>query len=377
MIPVIDMHCDTIAGIHGAWAPAKKQSAESKKEAAGQAAEKTVSGSTACGIKEEARGGSELRENTMHVDLLRMKQAGYLCQSFALYTDLKAVKDSGKSPFSHVCELSDTFDREVGANGDLIRPAYSASDIFKNQADGLMSALKTIEEGGVYEGKLENLQAMYEKGVRKSTLTWNYPNELAFPNPSKYDEVQKEYVCVELDEENGLTDCGISFVREMERMGMLIDLSHLNDAGIWDVFRYTKPETPILASHSNARGAAFHPRNLSDEMLKKLAERGGVAGINFCAAFLNEAYTYSAHEEEALSRTEDMLRHMKYIKNIAGIDVIGLGTDFDGIGGDLEIDGAGEMQKLADAMSLSGFTTGEIEKVFYKNVLRVYQTVLG
>ena len=344
MIPVIDMHCDTIAKIKG-W-------------------------------KREAGEAPSLRENQLHVDLIRMKQAGYLCQSFALYTDLLEVKEAGERPFDHVLALSDTFDREMEKNRDLIRPALSASDIKKNQEQGLMSALKTVEEGGVYEGKLENLQAMYERGVRKSTLTWNYRNELAFPNPSTYDPVQEEYVCVKLDEENGLTPCGISFVEEMERMGMLIDLSHLNDAGIWDVFRYTKAETPILASHSNARGQAFHPRNLSDEMLRKLAERGGVAGINFCAAFLNEKYGYSK-EGNSLSRMEDMIAHIRYIKKVAGIDVIGLGTDFDGIGGDLEINGAGQMQKLADAMSLAGFTTEEIEKVFWKNVMRVYETVLG
>ena len=345
MIPIIDMHCDTIAEINK-----------------GEQEGKEIS----------------LRQNQLHVDLLRMKEAGYLCQSFALYTNLEDIKQAGETPFAHVCSLSDTFDRQVAANEDLIRPARSASDILKNQAEGRMSALKTVEEGGVYEGKLENLYAMYEKGVRKSTLTWNYRNELAFPNPSRYDAAQGHAVCVDLDTENGLTDCGIAFVEEMERIGMLIDLSHLNDAGIRDVFLHTKKETPIIASHSNARGQAFHPRNLSDEMLRTLAERGGVAGINFCAGFLNEAYGVARKQgAPALSRIQDMIAQMKYMKQVAGIDVIGLGTDFDGIGGELEIDGAGEIQRLAEAMEQAGFTLPEIEKVFYKNVLRVYQTVLG
>ena len=113
-------------------------------------------------------------------------------------------------------------------------------------------------------------------------------------------------------------------------------------------------------------------------MLRTLAERGGVAGINFCAGFLNEAYGVARKQgAPALSRIQDMIAQMKYMKQVAGIDVIGLGTDFDGIGGELEIDGAGEMQRLAEAMEQAGFTLPEIEKVFYKNVLRVYQTVLG
>lgn len=348
MIPVIDMHCDTIAVLNG-W----------------------HSGT------ETSQSGECLRKNKLHIDLTRMKKANYMCQSFALYTDLAAVKAAGETPFSHVLSLSETFDREIGRNPDLIRPVCSGTEIEANFQKGLMSALKTVEEGGVYEGKLSNLQELYRRGVRKSTLTWNYQNELGFPNPSRYDEIQKESVCVDLDEVHGLTETGIAFVEEMERMGMLIDISHLNDAGIRDVFLHTKAETPILASHSNARGQAFHPRNLSDDMLHALAERGGVCGINFCAAFLNERYTYSAHEGECLSRIEDMIAHMRYIQRKAGIDVIGLGTDFDGIGGALEIQGAGEMQKLAEAMEQAGFHTEEIEKIFYKNVLRVYKEVLG
>ena len=153
---------------------------------------------------------------------------------------------------------------------------------------------------------------------------------------------------------------------EMERLGIVIDLSHLNDAGIRDVFAHTRG--PVIASHSNARGACFHLRNLSDEMIRQLAERGGVTGINFCPSFLRE-------EESAAKKasTMDMVRHMKYLRNVGGIDIIGLGTDFDGFSGETDVPDTAHMQHLADVMSHEGFTDEEIEKVFSKNVLRVFR----
>lgn len=172
------------------------------------------------------------------------------------------------------------------------------------------------------------------------------------------------------DTEHGLTDTGIAFVEEMERLGMVIDISHLNDAGIWDVFRHTGK--PLVASHSNARAIASHPRNLTDHMIRTLAGRGGVMGINYCTAFLRDF----GPGEEPVSRISDMVMHMKHIRNIGGIGCIGLGSDFDGISGTLEMRDAGRLPMLADAMEKEGFTASEIEAVFYKNVLRVYKEVL-
>ena len=341
MIPVIDMHCDTISAI------AKDYPNRS------------------------------LRQNNGHLDLLRMKQGGYMCQCFALYTNLDDVKKRGETPFKHACMLSDVFDAEMKKNADLILPVTTGSQIEQNARRGLMSALKTVEEGAVYEGDLKKLQFFYDKGVRKSTLTWNFKNELAYPNPSEYDPSIDEMAAVHIDVEHGLTPVGFEFVCAMESMGMLIDISHLNDAGIRDIFSVVKPDTPIVASHSNARGVCFHPRNLSDEMIRQLASHGGVCGINYMSTFLDENARVVKDHAKRKSRISDMIRHMKYIRNIGGIDVIGLGSDFDGIGGDLEIRGAQDMQKLADALSVSGFTTDEIEKVLYKNALRVYKQVLS
>ena len=334
MYPIIDMHCDTISKI---W----------KRRKDGE----TVS----------------LRKNDMHLDLLRMKQGGYLCQCFALFTHLQHLRDAGQDPYEAAKALSDTFDTEVAANPDLVRPVTTAEQILANQKDGVISALKTIEEGAAYKGDPELVKTFYNMGVRKSTLTWNFENELAFPNRMTTDPDLGTPKMVP-ETEHGLKPAGKDVILLMEELGMLIDISHLGDKGIFDIFDIVKNDTPVLASHSNARAVTPHPRNLTDEMLRLIADHGGVTGINFCIAFLNE--------NSDVSRVEDMIRHIRYIRNVGGIDMIGLGTDYDGIGGTLELKGGQDMQKLADALSLAGFTTGEIEKIFYKNVLRVYQSVL-
>lgn len=335
MIPIIDMHCDTIFKIY-----------------------------------ELRRQGEDvvLRRNNLHLDLLRMKEAGYMAQCFALFTYLPYMQERGVDPFEYAKALSDTMDREIEANADLIRPALSAADIVRNYREGFLSAIKTIEEGAVYKGSPEMVRFFYDLGVRKSTLTWNFENELAFPNRAVKDSQTGEYH-VFPETERGLKKAGQDVVQLMEELGMLIDVSHLGDAGILEVLDLVDPHTPVIASHSNARAVAGHPRNLTDQMLRGIAEHGGVAGINFCAAFLSE-------DGSGVSRVEDLVRHARYIYNVAGCDSVGLGTDFDGIDDQLEVNGAGEMQKFADALSVAGFTTGEIEKIFWRNVMRVYEEVL-
>ena len=157
----------------------------------------------------------------------------------------------------------------------------------------------------------------------------------------------------------------------MERLGMIVDVSHLGDAGIRDVLAHTRK--PIAASHSNARAVCSHPRNLTDDMIRAIADRGGVIGINFCAAFLRDF----APGEERVSRISYMMEHLRHMKQVGGIGCIGLGTDFDGIDDELEIPGADSMQRFAGAMERAGFTVGEIEAVCYKNVLNFYRELLG
>lgn len=332
---VVDMHCDTVSELYN-----RRQKGE------------TIS----------------LLENSLHMDLQKMKRGDYLLQNFALYLNLKQTE----RPFEHAMHLADTFYTEIEKYPDQIGVVKSWEDIEENRKKGRMSALLTLEEGGMCQGNLSFLRDLYRIGARMMTLTWNYPNELGFPNQMLQGdpEGRRPPKCVP-DTEHGLTETGIEFVREMERIGMIIDVSHLNDAGIWDVFRYTKK--PFVASHSGARAEASHPRNLTDHMIRALAERGGVAGINFCSLFLKDR---EDGDDDRFSACSDMVRHMRHMREIGGIGVIGLGSDFDGITSTLEMKDCSGMQMLADEMSRQGFTTGEIEAVFSENVLRVYKELL-
>ena len=176
----------------------------------------------------------------------------------------------------------------------------------------------------------------------------------------------------EPDTENGLKPAGFAMVEAMENLGVIIDVSHLNDAGIFDILKTVKKDTPVIASHSNARAVCPHPRNLTDEMLRQIAEHGGICGINFAYDFISDEKS-----ESQLTTIDGMIRHMKYIRDVAGIDTIGFGSDFDGIGNPVEVKNAAGMQQIAQKMEDAGFTLDEIEKVFYKNALRVYKQVLG
>ncbi|MCI9162273.1 MAG: membrane dipeptidase [Lachnospiraceae bacterium] len=329
---VVDMHCDTIYEIY-----------------------------------ERRKKGQKInfKENDLHINLEKMEKGDYLLQNFALYTHL----EKEQRPLEYAMRLMDVFYEEMEANAERIGVVRNWQDIERNRKEGRLSAMVTIEEGGVCQGELAYLRDFYRMGVRMMTLTWNFPNELGYPNRILTEDGRPP-LCV-ADTEHGLTEKGIDFVQEMERLGMIPDISHLNDAGIWDVFRYTKK--PFVASHSNARALAGHPRNLTDEMIRTLAERGGVAGINFCASFLRDQ---EEGAEPIHSRCRDMVAHMKHMKQIGGIGCIGLGSDFDGIRSIVEMGDCSGIQMLANEMEREGFTVGEIEAVFHGNVLRLYRELL-
>ena len=328
---VADMHCDTIAELYHA--------------------------------RERGEQASIL-ENHLHIDLNKMQKGDYLLQNFAMFVHLGKTED----PFLYAMKLIDLFYTELEPYSDRIGIVKSWKDIEENRKAGKMSAMLTLEEGGICKGDPACLRDFYRLGARMMTITWNFPNELGYPNGKDTSVTPSRAVP---DTEHGLTETGIAFLQEMERLGMIIDISHLNDAGIWDVFRYTKK--PFVASHSNARALASHPRNLTDDMIRALAGRGGVAGINYYAAFLKD-------EENGGSPLHgycrEMVAHMKHMKQIGGIGCIGLGSDFDGIDTETEMKDCSGMQLLADEMSREGFTTGEIEAVFHGNVLRVYKELL-
>lgn len=324
----VDMHCDTIEAIYEA----------------------------------HRRGeNASLRENDRMVDLKKLRAGDYELQTFALFTHLEKAAER---PFEYCMELLDTFYEEMEAHREWIGPVRCYEDILENRRQGRMSALLSIEEGAVCQGKLALLRDFYRLGVRMMTLTWNYPNELGWPSRRSRKEDGSWLWLPET--ERGLTETGLLFLEEMERLGIIIDVSHLGDAGIRDVLLHTKK--PFVASHSNARALRNHPRNLTDEMIRQIGTRGGVIGINYCPYFLEEGVE--------TSRISGILKHMEHIKKVGGIGCLGLGSDFDGIVGELEIKDASCLPALSAAMEKAGFSTGEIEAVFGGNALRLFKELL-
>lgn len=298
----------------------------------------------------EAGDKSNLRKNNFSVDVEKLTKNNSIAQFFALFVDLKEAEN----PLEYALSMLDRFYKEVEANNDRLKLATNYEELIKNINNNKISAFLTIEEGGVIQGKLSNLRNFYRLGVRLMTLTWNYPNEIGFPN------------CKSELQNKGLTEFGIDCVREMNNLGMIIDVSHLSDGGFYDVAKYSSK--PFVASHSNSRYICNHARNLKDEMIRVLAEKGGVTGINFEKSFLNN---------KGRSFVQDMIKHIKHIINIGGNDVVALGTDFDGINPKgLEIDNIGDMDKLFIALNNEGINDDTIEKIFYKNALRVIKDVM-
>lgn len=331
---VVDMHCDTISRLY----------------------EKRKQGS-----------GESLAENGGHVDLKKLEAGEALLQNFALFVHLGKTE----SPWDDVLGMAGLYDEELKANADRITPVYRYGDIEENRKAGKISAMLTVEEGGVCGGSLDRLEDLYKRGVRMMTLTWNYPNELGFPALDARKIGKKEPLFHrKADRKHGLTEKGREFVAKMERMGMIVDVSHLSDAGFYDVLKCTKK--PFVASHSNARAISPWVRNLTDDMIRELANRGGIMGMNFCPDFLTEV----SPGEKNPGRIAAIVSHVKHVMNVGGIDCIGLGSDFDGIDGHEELPDFSYMPRLADALEKSGLTEGDVEKIFYGNVLRVYKELL-
>ena len=303
-MPIIDLHCDTLSRLLA---------------------------------DRRAGGGGTLRSGPGgHVSLEKLRDSGYLLQAFACFVDLKSTED----PWGEVLALAELYREEAEKNRDLLASILSFSDLEQAKAEGRTGGLLTVEEGGVLEGDLDRLQTLHDLGVRLITLTWNYENELGFPNGKT----------------GGLKPKGFDCLAEMERLRMIPDVSHLGDDGFWDVCRAAK--RPFLASHSCCRALRDHPRNLTDDMLRALADRGGIVGVNFYSHFLGT---------DPVSRTGDILRHLRHMLDVGGLHLPALGSDFDGIDCALELGDAGGMPSLLAAMDAGGFTAEEIEAVTRKN----------
>ena len=306
-----------------------------------------------------------LLNNSISVDFTRMKKGGALAQFFAMFLlpgeeSWKRVGISPMTDWEYINRLSEQFYDDLAANSDLIAFAGNYDDMIANEKAGKMSAFLTIEDGRFIEGDMANLVKSYEKGVRLITLTWNGINCNGYPHGID-----------PATQATNLTDFGKEVVHKMNEMGMVVDVSHLSDAGFWDVLDICKKNgKPFVASHSNLRSLSPHTRNLTDDMLKALGEAGGCTGINFAPDFLNPDTT------DKNSTVAAMAKHALRMKDLGGIEVVALGSDLDGISGQLEVDSIDKMPMLFDEFKKVGFSESEIEKIAYTNAARVIKDAM-
>ncbi len=301
-----------------------------------------------------------------HINLKKLQQGDYMLQCFAMFVNIKKVN----SPYDYCKKMIQKYYENINQYKQIIKPAYTYQDILDNNEQGLISALLTIEEGQVLEGSIKKLHEFYNLGVRMITITWNYPNELGYPNIDNNKitkEMPYEKIQSMIETKKGLTTKGIKIIKEMEKLGMIIDVSHLGDKGVKDVLKHTTK--PFIASHSNVRTICNFPRNLSDELLIEMKKRNCLIGINYCPEFLKE----QSHKMEIT----DVIKHIKYLKELIGIDYIALGSDFDGIEGELELKDASYLPLLVEKLKDADFTEEEIQKITHQNALRLFKEVLN
>ena len=297
---------------------------------------------------------ASLYENEQHFDIKRQIALGGGLQFCAIYVPTEVFRYQGGLRYT-LC-LLDKYNQEIkklhenGIDVLQVRTAEDAGNVLKHKAATLLA----IEEGGAIDGSLEALRCLYELGVRAMTLTWSNRNDIA-------DGINEETTG------SGLTLFGKQVVAEMNRLGMLVDVSHISTAGFWSVIETSTK--PIIATHSNAKSLCSHPRNLNDEQIKALAQNGGLAGITFAGQFLEEDWRNAC--------IESVYKHIDYMLNLIGNDDhIGFGSDFDGISHPpYNIQGVQDYKPLTEYLS-KYYSDETINKITHQNVINLLQKVL-
>lgn len=297
---------------------------------------------------------ASLYENEQHFDIKRQIALGGGLQFCAIYVPTEVFRYQGGLRYT-LC-LLDKYNQEIkklhenGIDVLQVRTAEDAGNVLKHKAATLLA----IEEGGAIDGSLEALRCLYELGVRAMTLTWSNRNDIA-------DGINEEATG------SGLTLFGKQVVAEMNRLGMLVDVSHISTAGFWSVIETSTK--PIIATHSNAKSLCPHPRNLNDEQIKALAQNGGLAGITFAGQFLEDDWRNAC--------IESVYKHIDYMLNLIGNDDhIGFGSDFDGISHPpYNIQGVQDYKPLIEYLS-KYYSDETINKITHQNVINLLQKVL-
>jgi membrane dipeptidase len=345
--------------------------------------------------------GSTDPKDVGHISLDKIRRGNLGAEFFSIWVD----PETNEGHFTrHTFDLIDSVYEQAARHPDRMVMAFSVADIERAHKEHKLAALMGIEGGHSIENDMHLLRDYYRLGVRYMTLSWSNTNEWADSSGDINDPKVQHH--------NGLTDFGKQVVLEMNRLGMMVDISHVADKTFWDTIATTK--APVIASHSSARALTNAPRNMTDDMLRAVAKNGGVIQVNFFSGFLDEDYrkaleAQSKDQAAAIQKYIDSLKaegkpvnyievnriqrewmakiprppfkalidHIDHIAKVAGIDHVGLGSDFDGVSGATPagMDSAADLPKITQALLDRGYRADDIRKILGGNILRVFRQV--
>ena len=286
------------------------------------------------------------------VNIEKLEKSGCAAQCFALFTQ-------GENAIADFERFAAYYNAQIAVNSRILS-VERFSDIEKAAKEGKTAAILTVENLGFLNGDISGIKRLADMGVKMASLVWNYANELAFPNLIFKDGLPD----FSARETRGLTDLGKAAVEELNANKIILDVSHLSDGGVEDILALSK--APIVASHSNCAAVHNVSRNLNDAQIKKIADKGGVVGLNFCRDFIGGESAF-----------EGLFQHLKHLINVGGEDVAALGSDFDGIPPYDEIADCTFVQKLLQYFVGRGISTRQLEKLARDNFYRVFKEVVG
>jgi membrane dipeptidase len=350
---------------------------------------------TAC-IEKNVRMDQDLRGKT-HSDLQRMKEGGLDVQIFSVWCD-----GEKPAPFQFANREMDLLDEVIKSNPDKIALTRTTAEMEQAVKEKKIAALFGVEGGHMIENSLEKLDQIYSRGARYMTLTWNNSTDWA---TSAWDETYKKDSLAKTHK--GLTDFGREVVKRMNRLGMMVDLSHVGEQTFWDAIATTS--SPVIVSHSNAWSICPVPRNLKDDQILAVGKNGGVIALNFYSGFVDSTYKkkealfqkahrkeidsliasgvqteyaltlitekYAAEANEARPSLEQLLAHLDHIVRLIGPDHVGIGSDFDGISSSPKgLDDVTSYPLLTDALLKRGFTKKQITNILGGNIIRVWKS---
>jgi membrane dipeptidase len=336
-----------------------------------------------------------------HISLDKARAGNLGAEFFSIWADPETTSGHfAKATFDMIDSVYD----QAARHPDRMMMAFSVDDIERAHKQKKLAALMGIEGGHSIENDIHLLRDYYRLGVRYMTLSWSNTNEWA-DSSGDIDDPKIEH-------HNGLTDFGKQVVLEMNRLGMMVDISHVADKTFFDAIAVSK--APVIASHSSARALTNHPRNMTDDMLRAVTKNGGVVQVNFYSAFIDENYRKAsdAQKKEAQAAVEahiaelraagkpvnymdkdqierewaarirrpplkSLIDHIDHIAKVAGVDHVGLGSDFDGVSGAMPegLDSAADLPKITQALLDRGYSAEDIHKILGRNLLRVFRQV--